>query len=165
MTSGNKLGQYYWPMGGGDKRINSLTPDTLYCHMVSQNLVSTSSSNGLMHYGLMAPGHYLSQCWLTGVDLSLTHWGLVTHLCISKLTITGLDNGLSPGRRQAIIWTNAGILLFRPLETKFSEILIEIRTFSFKKMHLKMSSAKWQPFCLSLHVLIKSSGVHLRTIL
>ena len=62
-------------------------------------------------------------------------------------------NGLSPGRRQAIIWTNAGILLIGHLGTCFSEILIEIETFSFKKMHLKMSSAKTQPFCLGLNVL------------
>ena len=56
----------------------------------------------------------------------LTHWGRVTHICVSKLTIIGSDNGLSPGRRQAIIWTNAGILLIGPLRTNFSEILIEI---------------------------------------
>ena len=43
-----------------------------------------------------------------------------------KLSIIGSDNGLSPGRRQAIIWTNAGILLIEPLGTNFSEILIEI---------------------------------------
>ena len=70
----------------------------------------------------------------------LTHWGRVTHICVSKLTIIGSDNGLSPGRRHAIIWTNAGISLIGPLGTKFSEILIEIHTFSFKKIHLKMSS-------------------------
>ena len=56
--------------------------------------------------------------------LVLTHWGRVTHICIGNLTIIGSDNGLLPGWRQAIIWTNAGILLIRPLETKFSEILI-----------------------------------------
>ena len=56
----------------------------------------------------------------------LTHWGRVTHICINKLTIIGSDNGLSPGRRQAIIWTNDGILLIGPLGTKFSETLIEI---------------------------------------
>ena len=54
--------------------------------------------------------------------------------------------------RQAIIWTNAGILLIGPLGTNFSEILIKIYTFSLKKMHLKMSPAKWRPFCLSLNV-------------
>ena len=60
----------------------------------------------------------------------LTHWGRVTHICVRNLTIIGSDNGLSPGRRQAIIWTNAGILLIGPLGTNFSEILIEIHIFS-----------------------------------
>ena len=82
-----------------------------------------------------------------------THWGQVTHICISKLPILGSDNGLSPGRHQAIISTNAGILLIWPLGTNFSEVLIEINTFSFKKMHLKMSSVQWRPFCLGLNVL------------
>ena len=85
--------------------------------------------------------------------VSLIHWGRVTHICVSKLTIIGSDNGLSPDRRQAIIWTNAGLLLIGPLETNFSEILIEILTFSFKKMRLKVSSAKRRPFCLGLNVL------------
>ena len=85
----------------------------------------------------------------TGVpQMNLTHWGRVTHICVDNLTINASDNGLSPGRRQAIIWTNAGILLIEPLGTKFSEILIEIYTFSFKKMHLNISSAKGRPFCL-----------------
>ena len=84
--------------------------------------------------------------------LGLTHWGRVTHICVSKLIIVS-DNGLSPGRRQAIIWTNAGIMLIGPLGTNFSEILIEIYTFSLKKMHLKMSSGKWRPSCLGLNVL------------
>ena len=53
---------------------------------------------------------------------SLTHLGRVTHICVGKLTIIGSDNGLSPERRQAIIWTNAGILLIRPLGTNSSEI-------------------------------------------
>ena len=57
---------------------------------------------------------------------TLTHWGRVTHICVNKLTMIGSDNGLSPGRRQAIIWTNAGILLIGPLGTNFSKILIEI---------------------------------------
>ena len=81
----------------------------------------------------------------------LTHWGRATHICVSKLTIIGSDNGLSPGRRQAIIWTNAGILLIGPLGPNFSEIIIEILTFSFTKMRFKVSSAKWQAFCLGLN--------------
>ena len=39
--------------------------------------------------------------------LPLTHWGRVTHIYVSKIIIIGLDDVLSPGRRQAIIWTNA----------------------------------------------------------
>ena len=85
--------------------------------------------------------------------MPLTHWGRVTHLCVSKLTSIASDNGLSPGRRQAIIWSNAGILLIGHLGTNFIEILIGIQTFSFKKMHLKMSSAKCRPFCLCLNEL------------
>ena len=83
----------------------------------------------------------------------LTHWGRATHICVSKLTTIGSDNGLSPGRRQAIMWTIAGILLIGPFGTNFSEIVISIQTFSFKKMHLKVSSVKWRPSCLGLNVL------------
>ena len=73
----------------------------------------------------------------------------MTHICVNKLTIIGSDNGLSPDWR-----TNVGILLIGPLGINFNKIWFEIRTFSFKKIHLKMSSGKWQPFCLGLNVLI-----------
>ena len=97
--------------------------------------------------------------WTNGLGLQsllgkgLTHWGRVTHICVGELTIICSDNGLSPGRRQAIIWNNAGLLLIEPIGTNFSEISIGIQTFSFKKMHLNMSSAKWRPFWLGLNVL------------
>ena len=93
--------------------------------------------------------------------LLLTHWGRVMHICVSKQAIIGSDNGLSPGRRQAIIWTNDGILLIGTLGTNFSEIVIEIRIFSFKKMGLNVSSAKWRPFCLGLNVLTRGIPLHL----
>ena len=92
-------------------------------------------------------------CKVSTIYHHLTHWGRVTHICVDKLTTIGSDNGLSPGRRQAIIWTIAGILLIRPLGTNFSEILIGIQTFSFKKMHLKILSVKWRRSCLGLNVL------------
>ena len=93
-------------------------------------------------------------CWVSRIDLLtyVTHWGRVTHICVGNLTNIASDNGLSPERRQAIIWTNAGMMLIGPLGTNFSEILIEIQTFSLKKMRLKVSSAKWRPFCLGLNV-------------
>ena len=77
-------------------------------------------------------------------------------MCVGNLTIIGSDNGLSPGRRQAITWTNVGISLIEPIGTNFSEMLIEIHTFSFKKIHLKMSSAKWRPISVGLNVLNKT---------
>ena len=61
-------------------------------------------------------------------------------ICIGGLNIIGLDNDLSPGWSQAIIWTNTGILLIVPLGTNFSEILIQMHTCLFRGMHLKMSS-------------------------
>ena len=82
----------------------------------------------------------------------------MTHICVSNKTIIGSDNGLSPGRREAIIWTNAGILLIRTLGTNFSEILSEIHKFSLKKMHFQISSGKCRPFCLGLNVLKDNMG-------
>ena len=81
----------------------------------------------------------------------------MTHICVGNLTIIGSDNGLSPGRRQAIIWTNAGILLIGPVGTKCSEISIAI-SFSFQKMPLKVSSTKLRPFCLGLNALRRGRG-------
>ena len=65
---------------------------------------------------------------------------------------------MSPGLRQANIWTNAGILLIGPLGTNSSEIIIGIRTFWFKKIRLKMSSGKWQSFCLGLNAITVDSN-------
>ena len=46
------------------------------------------------------------------------------------------------------------MLLIGQLATNFSEILlIEINTFPFKNMHLKIMYGKWRPFCLSLNML------------
>ena len=96
------------------------------------------------------------RCMLSTTRLvTLTHWGRVTHICVRNLISIGSHNGLSPDRRHAIIWTNAGILLIRTLATNFSEILGKIHSFSFKKMHMKMSSAKWRLFSLGLNELIQ----------
>ena len=94
---------------------------------------------------------HISQCRL------LTHWGRVTPICVIKLNILGSDNGLSPSWRQAIIWSNAGVLSIGSLGTNFCEISIHINIFSFKKIHLIWSSAKWRPFCLDLNVLTGST--------
>ena len=84
----------------------------------------------------------------------INHWSQVTHIRVGTLTIIGSDNGLGPTRRQAIIWTNAWVLLIEQLGTNVSEIIIEIITFSFAKMRLRVSSAKRRPFCLGRNVLM-----------
>ena len=128
------------------------------CQRPNSQLFSIGTDNGL------APKRWQAIIWTNdglvqrhiSASLSLNeliHWGRVTHKCVGTNTNIGSDNGLSPGRRQAIIWTNVGILLIGPLGTKFSEILIKIIIFSFKKMRLKVSSGKWRPFYLGLNVL------------
>ena len=81
-----------------------------------------------------------SSKWLNGAMplAELTHWGPVMHICVSKLTINGSNNYLSPDRRQAIIWTNAGILLIGPLRTNFSEISIS------KFVHIHSRKCMWK---------------------
>ena len=117
-------------------------------------MITSSSAKGHIKY-ILHSSEGTIHCYFTVTFIveMLNHWGRVTHICIGKPTIIGSDNGLSPERRQAIIWTNAGILLIVPLWTNLSENLIEILTFSFTKMRLKVSSAKWRPFCFGLNVL------------
>ena len=95
-------------------------------------------------------------------SILLTHWGQVMHIYVSKLSIIGSDNGLLPGRCQAMIWTHAGILLIGPLGTNIIEISIAIWTFSLASclwtwhniMHLfspkhqmEMLSRYWEWIC------------------
>ena len=75
------------------------------------------------------------------------------HICVGELSTIGSGNGSSPVWRQAITGTNGELFPFGPSETNFSEIRIKIVNFSFKKMHVKMSSAK-SPFCSGLNELM-----------
>ena len=112
-----------------------------YKFLNQANIVNIKSNDYFLH-------------WNRGAFI-LTHWGWVTHICVSKLTIIGSGNGLSRGRRQAIISTSVDMVLIGPLGTNFSEIFIEIDTFSSKKMQIKLSG-KCRPFCLGLNVLTLS---------
>ena len=76
----------------------------------------------------------------------LTHFPLVPHTCVrAGSALVQVINDLAPVRCQTITWTNADLLSIGPLETNFS--YINIQNVSSMKMHLKMSSAKWWPFC------------------
>ena len=98
---------------------------------------------GLQREAITRSGYDLlsitSKC-ANSVTQEWTHWGRVTHICVDNLTII-------------VIWNNAGILLIGPLGTNFSDMLADIITFSFKKMYLNVSSAKWGPFCFGRNVL------------
>ena len=76
----------------------------------------------------------------------------MTHICVSKLTIIVPYNGLLPGRHQAIIGTNAGILLSRTIGTNFSEILSEIYILiqenAFEKVVCEMAAILSRPQCI-----------------
>ena len=80
----------------------------------------------------------------------VTHWGRVTHICVRKLTIVGSDNGLSPGRRQAVILTNAGVLLIGLLrKVLLVYLLSKLIYFHWRKWIGKCL----RPFCLGTNLL------------
>ena len=97
-------------------------------------------------------------------DVNLNHWGRVTHICVSELTIIGSNNGLLPERHQAIIWTNAGILLIGQTSMKFQS---QFKHFHSRKciwrcrlrngVHLsRPQCVNWCPF----ELLFRSQSVH-----
>ena len=98
-------------------------------------------------YGVPSKSCFTCSCHCYMIWCPLTYHPLVLHICVSGSGQHASDNGLLPIRRQAIIRTNAGLLSIEPSGTNFSEILIKIQNSSFTKRHLKISSAKWRPFC------------------
>ena len=93
----------------------------------------------------------------------LLHWGRVTHICVSKLTTIGSDNGLSLDRCQAIVWINAWILLIGPRGINSSKIFVEIVTFSFKKMCWKYRLRNGDHF-VSASMLFNRSVLHAQSL-
>ena len=79
----------------------------------------------------------------------LTHWGRVTHICVGNLPIIGSDNGLSPDRRQAIIWTNAGIR--NKFQWNFNQNYnIFIQENAFENVVWKTAAILSRPQCVKL---------------
>ena len=142
----NPLAQICWRKTKLSSILDVLKNLILFSVLEKSNVIplvlwgTWSAVNWLVMITYLTRGHDIFPCWI------LTHWDRMTHICVSEIIIIGSDNGLSPGRHKAIIWTNAWILLSEPLGTNFSEILIEIHTFSFNKMHLNMSSEKVSHF-------------------
>ena len=76
-------------------------------------------------------------------------------LCSGNHVVYRQTDGRTDGRTRWIQYTPppTGLLSIRPQGEYFNEILIKIKTFSFKKIHLKVLSAKSRPFCLGFDVL------------
>ena len=85
--------------------------------------------------------------------LSLTHCDRMTHICVGKLTIIGSENGLSPRRRQANIWTNAGSFLIESLEQTSMKYQSEFKYFHWRKcaenVVCEMTSILSRPRCVN----------------
>ena len=73
------------------------------------------------------------------------------HICVSLLTIIGSDNGLSPERRQAIIWTNAEILFYS---------YIFIQENAFETVVGEMTSILSRPQCVNIPISKGDSKLH-----
>ena len=109
------------------------------------NVMASQIAGNSTHCSTACPG------LIENILSFVTHWGRVTHLCVGKLTIIGSDNSLSPGRRQAIIWTNAGILLIEPLGTNLRNFNrnwnISIQENAFENIVCEMASIFSRPQC------------------
>ena len=109
------------------------------CCMIYSTLLYYTSAVTIVDYGYLKISHnMLTFSWHC---LFLTHLPLAPHICVIKRRQT------SPVRRQAINWTNTELLSIGHIENKPQSNFDQSINFSFMKMHLKMSSAKWRPFC------------------
>ena len=118
---GNIKAPRHWPLWWGIHRwpVNSLHKGPVTREIFPfDDVIMNKASPNQMHLGQRI---YHGEARNT-LYVCITHWGRVTHICVNKITIIGSDNGVSPDRRQAIIWTNAGILLIGPLGTNFSVV-------------------------------------------
>ena len=122
----------------------SLIQQIIYWSHRYNNLSLTYFSGEICGHGILLGASFRYGC-------ALTYWSRATHIhaWVSKLTLTGSDNGLSPERYQPIK-INAGILLNGTLQTNLTEIFSKIRAFSFTKKHLKTSSILSRPQCVKV---------------
>ena len=115
--------------------IKSTISFTFTCHCKFRSICKLSV---LTHFDVSVP----LKC-----DICIYLCTLAPHICVREL-------GQHWFREWLVAWSAPSHYLNRwwlivnwPLGTNFSEIRIKIHNFSFMKMNLKVSSAKWRPFC------------------
>ena len=84
----------------------------------------------------------------------------MTQICVGKLTIIGSDNGLSPGRRQAIIWTKCWNIANLTLMNKFQwyfyqNSIIFIPENELENVVCEMASILSRPQCVNNSVAVR----------
>ena len=85
--------------------------------------------------------------------VGLTHWGRMTHICVSQLITIVSDNGLSPDRRQAIIrkkWWNI-VIWTRGKKFQWNlnrNFYIFIQENAFENVVWKMATILSRPQCV-----------------
>ena len=114
--------------------------------------LSMLSNNLFVMFKSFVNASCVSMCVkLRAVQKVLTHWGQVTHICVSNLTIIGSDNGLSPGGHQPNHylhqhWNIVNWILGNKLQWN---IQWEISSF------WKMAAVLSQPLCVLNYVLFR----------
>ena len=143
------------PVASFTKEVNpwlTKRPLTTNGRLANRGLTSSVKEATDVINGLTDSFHH--EQYFQGQHNSQHHRGRMMHICVSKIIIICSVNGLSPARRQAIIWTNAGIFLIGPLGINFSETLNQNQYIFIQVNALKMSSAKNCLFSLGLKELI-----------
>ena len=116
--------------------------------------LKTVPSNAIVNCVHASAGFHTDEDCFTIGSPSLTHWVWMTQICVSKLgrhwcRYRRVDIS-APSHYLNRCWHNLDWTLW----TNFRELKMKIERFPYKKMHFKMSSAKCQPFCLGLNMLI-----------
>ena len=115
---------------------------TIRIYANEQGIMENTVSHSYLH-SLYKELILIQEAWLWALKQMDIHCGnsvILMMMCF-------VDWQISHIRHQAIIQTNAGSLSIGILGINFSEILIKLQNFSFTKMHLNISFAKWWPFC------------------
>ena len=115
----------------------------------------TKMLNEIQHISLLASLFKIINLQLLIISvyatICLTHWGRVTHICVVDLGHHWFRYWLvacsAPSHYLNLCWN----IVYWTFRHKLQ--WIGIQSFSFKKLHLQMSSAKWRLFCLGLNEL------------
>ena len=124
-----------------------------YCICIFVCLIAQEDGHRLHRQNITKSGHPRKSLWSMSQTKTLIHWGQVMHICVSKLRHHWLRQWLLACLAPNHYFDQCWLVVISPSRTYLNEILLDIQSFIFKKMHLKMLCAKWQPSCPGLKML------------